>query len=386
MSDSWKTLVGDASPVELEDETLTVETFSRKCTRAFYKQQLSKASYFHCGCVVWMTKLLEQKCGDGSNITAQRMWNSITKIMSTCSNTAATNRTEDVDSSSSSSTIAQWILPCMESIDLQNNGMLMASFGGRDEDDEDVDTSSTNELRYLLRLVQFWKRFYECCEASSTSIDNPRPTKRRRTAYSYGSKSNSNSTTNNSASSSDELLTGSYKVSASYLLAWILLDCGAASASTSISISAEQPPLDAWNALHSQVHRMLSRTFKAFTVEDIQAGLTVLGLQCLMQGRRIPGLTPSLLLSDYLSRTGYVLSLLFGTILYKGVLVWFCTNVERVPSLTHHLCMYVSTVQRIHLVGTQRGHPVGILPPSSGHLRTFARAYLPDHRRGRRGR
>jgi hypothetical protein len=33
MSDSsWKTLVGDASPVELEDETLTVDTFSRKCT------------------------------------------------------------------------------------------------------------------------------------------------------------------------------------------------------------------------------------------------------------------------------------------------------------------------------------------------------------------
>jgi hypothetical protein len=311
MSDSsWKTLVGDASPVELEDETLTVDTFSRKCTRAFYKQQLSKASYFHCGCVVWMTKLMEQKDCDGKSITAQRMWNSITKIMATCSNTTtATNRTNDVDdssSSSSSSTIAQWILPRMESIDLQtNNGLLMASFGGRDDDEED----------YLVRLVQFWKRFYECCEASSASIDNPRPTKRRRTAYSYGSsKSNyhSNSSTNTTtATSSDELLTGSYKVSASYLLAWILLDCGAASASASASIptSTNQPPLDNndWNALHRQVHRMLSRTFKAFTVEDIRAGLTVLGLQCLMQGRRIPGLTPSLLLSDYLSRTGYVL-------------------------------------------------------------------------------
>jgi hypothetical protein len=129
----------------------------------------------------------------------------------------------------------------------------------------------------LHRLVQFWKRFYEICDAKDK--DNHRPTKRQRTGYFSASSSFGN------------LMKGHYKLPASYLLASIVKDCCCDDRQN-------------WQVLHDKVHALLPKYFKTFTVEDVQAGLTLLGLQCMYQGQAMDGLTSSWILQDYLSRTG----------------------------------------------------------------------------------
>lgn len=155
---------------------------------------------------------------------------------------------------------------------------------------------------YIYRLIQFWQQFYDACERRTPLTS--RPTKRQRNTYHYPLSSSS---PRSSIPSFDDPLEGSYNLPAAIALTSIMLECAATVNETGWPTNEDEDldrPKFTWQTLHHQAHG-LAKTFKTLTVEDIQAALTVLGMQCLKEGRQIPGLTPRLIFDDYLSRTGY---------------------------------------------------------------------------------
>ena len=240
----WRELIADP-PCEI-GETMRIESFARKCYRLFFDEKLSKARYFHICAVVWMVKLVEDE-----EISPRQICKSLFRCL------------EEHNQEGDNHSIASWVLPHMEPMDLQSD---IYSFDNNYDDDND--DLYDDDLRYLARLGQFWKRFYEAC----ANGQNSRPINRQRTTF-------------------GDLMKGSYKVPASFLLATIIKDC---------CCSGE---LNNWTALHDEVHK-LPKYFKAFTVDDIQAGLTLVGLDCCYQGKPMDGLTSPWILREYITRTG----------------------------------------------------------------------------------
>ena len=228
---------------------MRLETFERQCYKLFFNEKLSKAQYFHVCSVVFMVKMHSEH-----GISPRRMWRSVVRCFPRDHN------------DNKHATIATWILPQMEQMDLQS---VIPSYS-QYEDEEEVD----DDMRYLCCLVQFWKRFYEICDAQ----DSSRPNKRQRTTYS-------------SSSNFGNLMKGRYKLPASYLLATIVMDCCCSSTSS-------------WQDLHDSVHSHIPKHFKTFTADDVQAGMTLLGLKNIYKRQPMDGLTPTRIIQDYLSRTG----------------------------------------------------------------------------------
>ncbi len=243
----WVDLAREASADAVPIEGERVEVFARKCYRLFFQQEMGKEMYFQCCCLAWMVQCLDR------GATAAKLWE-------------ATQMTLQV-SGEDDACITGWILPKLHLEDL-----------GTSSTTATVSTEDSAEEQYIHLLIQLWKRFYKACEEPLPI----RPSKRQRTTYHYYSSSASTSTL-------DDLMKGSYKLPAVVLWSNVILNCG----------------IDSWQALHEEVH-LLPRIFKTLTAEDIQAALAVVGMQCLIQGQSIPGLTPCILLDKYLTRTGYV--------------------------------------------------------------------------------
>jgi hypothetical protein len=239
-TDLAKEASGDAVPVEGN----RVEVFSRKCYREFFQQKMKKETYFHCCCVGWMIQ-----CLDRDGLTAVQLWEATLSALQVAGDETC---------------MAGWILPTLKLDDLK--ALAKAP-------------SDNSEEHKIYLLTQLWKRFYKACEEQEQSTAGP--TKRQRTKYQYFSSSSA------SENSFDGLCKGAYKLPTAILLSSIILHCNA----------------QGWQDLHDQVHR-IPKIFKTMTVEDIQAALAVLGMQCLVQGRRLPGLTSCILLERYVTRTG----------------------------------------------------------------------------------
>lgn len=232
-----------------------LEHFSRRCHRLYFQQKLSKDQYFQTCCLAWMVHSMDQL-----GVPARRLWEALPSALGYLTDEKC---------------MADWLHPKLELADLT-----LRSVPAAIQDPEEAHV-------YLLLL--FWKRYYQACE-SQASLPS-RPTKRARTAYDYYSFSSTSSNT----SSFDDLLKGSYKLPAAVLLVTLGLE-----------VCLPKEGLVVWTRVHEYAHG-LSRTFKALTVDDIQAALTVVGMKCIKQRRASPGLTSVLLANQYLTRTGYVL-------------------------------------------------------------------------------
>lgn len=235
----WKWLIADP-PCEI-GEDMTSDTFIRKCTKLYFNEKLSKAHFFHICSVVWMVKLFAVE-----NVSPGEVWKSVTRCFQ-----------------QGNDTMPKWILPSMDPLDLRTNIYTLEEV--QEEDDN---------MRYFRRLVQFWRRLYETCNANNTG----RPKKRRKTGY-----------ISSTSISFGDLMKGSYKLPAAYILVSIVRDCCCVGQN--------------WGTLHEKVHSLIPKYFQAFTVEDFQAGLTLLGLHCIYKRSNIEGLTSTLILQNYVSRT-----------------------------------------------------------------------------------
>jgi hypothetical protein len=247
-SSSWQLLVSPSPPFELEqdDNTMSIESFSRKCFKEFFRENITKADYFHYCTLAWMVQL---------EATPLQIYKAIAACLQQCCG--------------SNDHISSWILPKDAQLDLPPT-----SPGGTPDDDGD----DSETLRCMLCLVQFWKRFYERCESNDNNTNKARPTKRQRTGYFY----------NKNSSSGSDLMQGRYKVPTAFLLSWIVKECYS---------------IECWKTLHDKVHSLF-KGFKTFTGDDVHAGLAILGLYYMHQGVEMEGLTAPLMLQYYLARCG----------------------------------------------------------------------------------
>lgn len=229
-----------------------VEVFARKCYRMYFQKKMDKEMYFQCCCLVWMVQWMDRGASAGE------LWEATLRAVE-----AATG---------DDSCMSAWILPKL-SVDNDFLNPLLAT----------TTTEEDSEEHYLHLLMQFWKRFYQACDESHHSA---RPTKRQRTHYhySYAYSSGSSSFATNAL---DDLMKGSYKLAAIILWSNVHLAYG----------------VDSWQELHDLVYG-LPQIFKTLTADDIQAALAVVGMQYLIQGRNIAGLSPWMLIDRYLTRAG----------------------------------------------------------------------------------
>jgi hypothetical protein len=256
-SSSWQLLVSPSPPFELDQQddnnSMRIESFSRKCFKGFFRGNIAKADYFHYCTLAWMVQL---------EATPLQIYKALATCLQRCCGSSG---------SSNDQVIASWILPKDAQLDLPSSSASAGMLPLQLEDGESI--------RCMLCLVQFWKRFYERCESSDNTKNAARPTKRQRTGYFYNK--------NNSSSGSD-LMQGRYKVPTAFLLSWIVKECYS---------------IECWKTLHDKVHA-LSKGFKTFTGDDVHAGLAILGLYYMHQGVEMEGLTPPLMLQYYLARSG----------------------------------------------------------------------------------
>lgn len=234
-----------------------VEMFARKCYRLFFQKKMEKEVYFQCCCLVWIVQCMDR------GTSAEELWEATRRALPVAGD-------DDDDSSMSG-----WILPKVLPVDKDLSNFLgNATIATNREDSEE---------QSLHLLIQFWKRFYQACEESHLPT---RPTKRQRTHYhySYAYSSGSSSFPTNSL---DDLMKGSYKLASVILWANVHLNYD----------------MDSWQELHDLVHG-LPQIFKTLTSDDVQAALAVVGMQCLLQGRTMTGLSPRMLLDKYLTRAG----------------------------------------------------------------------------------
>lgn len=261
----------------LSVEGMKIETFSRQCYRQFFQQKMNKETYFQCCCVSWMVQCLDDHDGGGGGgvvmgLSAAELWDATMAVLQVAGD---------------ESCMAGWILPTFKLDDLK----AMAKMPSADPEEHKV---------YL--LIQLWKRFYKACEDREKELveqqqtSSARPTKRQRTTYQYYFSSSSTAAASQE-NSFDGLMKGAYKLPAAVLLISILLECQE-------DHSLNSSTGGGWQQLDDQVYHRLPKIFKTMTVEDIQAAMAIVGMQCLVQGRHITGLTPCLLLERYVTRTG----------------------------------------------------------------------------------
>jgi hypothetical protein len=169
-SSSWQLLVSPSPPFELEqdDNTMRIESFSRKCFKEFFRENITKADYFHYCTLAWMVQL---------EATPLQIYKAIATCLQQCCG--------------SNDQIASWILPKDAQLDLSTSS---SSLGIPLEDGDDDE-----RLR---------------CE-SSGNTKNSRPTKRQRTGYFYSKHSSSGS----------DVMQGRYKVPTAFLVSWIVKEC-----------------------------------------------------------------------------------------------------------------------------------------------------------------
>lgn len=247
-SNWWVDLARDASNNIVPVEGETIEAFARKCYRLFFQQKMGKEMYFQCCTLAWMVQCLDR------GMMAEQLWKATRLVL---------HHQVQMVMDGEDSCLTGWILPTFQMQDLDLPGTVPLG---------------DSEERYIYLLIHLWKQFYKACEEPLPA----RPIKRQRTTYHYYSSS---------TSPLDDLMKGSYKLSTVILWSNVILNIG--------------DSIHSWQELHDLVH-LLPRIFKTLTADDIQAGLAVVGMQCLMDGTKISGLTPGALLNNYLTRTGYV--------------------------------------------------------------------------------
>jgi hypothetical protein len=124
----WKDLITDP-PCEI-GETMRIETFSRNCYKLFFNEKLSKARYFHACSVVCMVKLCTEE-----DVSPRRVWKSVVRCFQ-----------QHNDNDNRSSTIASWILPSMEPIDLQSDIDFYSQSQSLDNEDDDEDDDNMRSM------------------------------------------------------------------------------------------------------------------------------------------------------------------------------------------------------------------------------------------------
>ena len=262
----WMHLAQDASHNTVAVEGAKVETFARKCYRKFFSQQtMDKETYFQCCGVAWMVQRVES-----GEWTAKQLWEATQSALSVASAEAVAVAGDEM-------CLTGWLLPKLDESASSSSLYFSKSFSHRDPDE-----------RYIHLWIQLWKRFYNACEEREGAFQSTlRPAKRQRTTYHYYSTAKS---------AWDDVMKGAYKLPTVVLLASILLQQPQPQEQNNVSGCS-------WQELDAQVHGLV-KIFKTFTAGDIEAGLVALGMQCLWQGRQVPGLTPCFLLEHYINRAG----------------------------------------------------------------------------------
>lgn len=276
-----------------------LRTFFNDCATRFFDEQLDRGDFFEVCCLVWIVKFL-----DGfPDSSPRQLWGLLkqayaTGIQPPFQKHPANHGGKEADTSG----IVQWILPSPEAMDLAK---LESDVDEYLYPSANTDDGALDDRKFVAYMMEFWKTLYQVTSpsfplaASGKTIEIPsdgdqphqRPAKRRRRGFSRFQ-----------TSGAGDLLQGSYKLPAVYLLVSVLKE------------RAEN-----WDMLRSLAHDLPTMAFKTFSESDIQAGLALVGLQAVSTGtdhsawengsRRadIEGLSSSELVREYFSQTEYVL-------------------------------------------------------------------------------
>jgi hypothetical protein len=289
----WAKHVSGSRGDDLQYEN-RIDSFSRYCHGQFFSKALSHAQYFECGTLIWMVKLLEEMDSSSSSgttttttrgprclgCTAQELQHATSKVVMMTMIKSSSSQTSEEG-------MGSWLLPKWDNEDLQNLSMNFKDENGNpDETDGDRNDEDDMEEKSVQWMLRFWNRFYEVITTTTATnasnniaIQQPPFTKRQRTTYQYYS------TQRNQL---DDLMMGSYKLPTAILCIRIALEL----CDTTTS----------WETITHHAYG-LQKAWKTLTSENIRAALTVVGLECLLQGRQVKGST-SLLMLEFLTRSG----------------------------------------------------------------------------------
>lgn len=282
----WKGLVvGFLNDPNILNSMSSIQQLSKYGSNKFLDEEISKEMYYTICIVVWLAKLVEQDDDDTASADPNQLWRIVKETMNSTS-TAKTNFTDDGEAGVVSSntagtqrTLSQMILPSTMEGTIYEPGF----------------SSSNNEYHALEKLIRFFTDFYKECERPCS--DQPRLKRRRLNRH------------------SSNILSGQYQLPTAYLLVTVIYNIlknnnQITNEDDKESNMGEEGPLTqdslTWESLHREVHRQLKSTFKSMTTEHIQGGLAILGLELLKCGKPLKGLTPKVLMEDYISRMGYV--------------------------------------------------------------------------------
>jgi len=177
-----------------------------------------------------------------SHVTAQDLWLAVRRVF----------QSTGESSSDATSSLPDWILPSLDERDWESMTV-----------HAECETEEQRRLLILTRLVHFWKHLYR-----RFVVEEETPLrKRRKLERQY-------------------LCQGTYQLRMAYVVASLL-----------------QETSHSWQVLHVQLHHH-ARHFQTWTNNDVRAGMALLALKLTFQNKTMEGLTPTLLLQDYIGRTG----------------------------------------------------------------------------------
>lgn len=160
---------------------------------------------------------------------------------------------QNINTVSNNDSMAQWMIPPLPPL-------------------PSYDNSELSQLR--LGWMNLWKEYSNACRATCAPTTQQRPNKRLKVGL----------------GGSNSFVEGSCALPFAYQMLRLLF--------------YSKPSIQEWEELHNLVHKSIETHFKTFTNDDIQAALCLFGMDCLYSHSTISGLSPIMLLQNYVSPFG----------------------------------------------------------------------------------